>query len=475
MCSVIGVCSRNGEDVSHDAIELMSVLRHRGPEAFGVKCRGREVKSRSLNELKVPATDVVLGHCLLSTTGYGVQPISAGNVSIAHNGQIYNYEELNASLGFGQPVSDSEVIARFFSSRLEKSGAGFLSALKEFSRRTEGEYAVGALLGKKLFAFRDFLGQKPLWFGSSDSVLAFASEPAALMKIGIQFPQPLPPGHLLEISRFRMKASEAYTLTDFRKTVPKKHSMNALHAAFGHAVSMQCAGLGRAAVLFSGGVDSSLIAKAVSGLVPKTRLFVAGVDGSHDIESAESASEELGLPLEKILLSEKRVERLALRSAGMLSFFDVMQVALAVPELACAERISPQGFKVVFSGQGSDEIFCGYSSYADLLARSGQKAVGREIWSSLSRMWSRNFHRDDAILASQSLELRLPFMSRSFLREAMAFPAGEKMLSKDDRLRKHPVRGLARLCGIPESIASRPKKAMQYGSGTQKVVSKLFG
>ena len=239
-------------------------------------------------------------------------------------------------------------------------------------------------------------------------------------------------------------------------------------------MDLQCAGVKKATVLFSGGVDSSLIAKAVSQRVPDTLLFVAGVEGSEDLKSAQKASEALNLLLEKIILSDKNVRELAERSKEILSFYDEMQIGLAVPELACAKRISELRYTICFSGQGSDEIFCGYTSYANSLKEGGYPAVEEELWLAIARMWSRNFYRDDIVLASQTLELRVPFMSEGFLREAMAIPASEKILSPEDNLKKHPVRDLARLAGIPEFIASKPKKAMQYGSGVQKIVSKMM-
>ncbi len=471
MCSVIGVYSKKGEDVSHEAYKLLASLSRRGPEGFGVKTQKEEKKSVALKGLlPLPTGSIILGHCLLSTTGFAVQPITHSKISIAHNGQIYNYNEINTFQK--KPSSDSEVIAKFFSKGLQNKN--FSAVAREFFSKVEGEFAVGALYGNKLYAFRDFLGLKPLWYGENNSLIAFASGPGALMKIGIQFPQPLLPGYLLEISKKGAFTKPICTLADFKKSVPKKHPAAALRREFERAMDLQCAGLKKAAVLFSGGVDSSLIAKAVSQRVGQTVLFVAGVEGSDDIKNADTASRELGLVLEKIILSEEEIKSLSLKCMKILSFFDEMQIGLAVPELACAGCISKMGFKVVFSGQGSDEIFCGYSSYAKSLEIGGYLQVNSDIWASLSRMWSRNFYRDDAIISSCSLELRVPFMAGGFLREALAIPAQQKILSVQDPLRKHPLRELAKSYGLSDYICLRPKKSMQYGSGVQKIVSKLL-
>ena len=279
MCSISGVYSKRGEDVSGVAFELLSGMRHRGPEAFGIKTPEGEKKSGSLKELQpLPKGETALGHSLLSITGHAVQPITSSGVSIAHNGQIYNFRDFNS---WGEGSSDSEIIAGFFAKKLQKTPMP--SATKQFMQKARGEYAIGLLHKKKLFAFRDPLGIRPLWFGENDSFIAFASEPHALIKVDLNFPRPLLPGHLLEVTEKGVEVKKIFSMDDFRKTVPKKHSQEALLREFEKTISLQTIGLEKAAVLFSGGVDSSLIAKAVSQRVPKTRLFVAGVEGSPDL------------------------------------------------------------------------------------------------------------------------------------------------------------------------------------------------
>ncbi|VVC00837.1 Amidophosphoribosyltransferase [uncultured archaeon] len=394
---------------------------------------------------------------------------SAGGLSVLLDGAVHNFCLLGGDSG--ECAHDSGAILKFFSAALEEKKP--VQVLKEFYSVAGGGYAVVLATEGALFAFRDFLGIKPLWFGRKNESFAISSDPQALKGIGL-VPVALLPGHLLEFSAAGLSTKKAFDLNDFRLTVPKGHSIEKLRKEFEVALEMQCSGLEKAAVLFSGGVDSSLVAKAVSQKVPSTKLFVAGVEGSHDLAVAEESAKELGLTLEKIVLSEKDVLALADESASILSFSDSMQIGLSVPELACARKISEGGFRVVFSGQGSDEIFCGYTNYLKVLGEKGFDGVEGELWLSLERMWSRNFCRDNAILSSCSLEARMPFMEIGFLREAMAFPASEKMLSVSDPLRKHPVRELAKLYGLPDSIALQPKKAMQYGSGVQKIVLKMF-
>lgn len=497
MCSIFGIYSKKNEDVSEQSFSLLDSQRHRGSDGFGVQCLNpkSEKKASFLKELlPLPKSSLFLGHSLLSTTGFGLQPFSKGKVSIVHNGQIYNYKSLVDSKAKSASVpqnsksnslsSDSEAVALFFSKLFSKESS-VKSSVKKFMNSAVGEYAIGMLKEKKLYAFRDFMGFKPIWFGENDSFLAFASDPAALVKIDIPFPQPLKPGHLLEISKNGFSVEKIFDYSDFRKLSEKKKnkfflgknsgkekSFENLFSVFEEMVSFQTQGIKKAAVLFSGGIDSSVVAKAVSLKVPKTVLFVAGTKESHDILLAEKSAKLLGLPLEKIILNEQDIERLAIRSMKILSFYDEMQIGIAVPLLACAEKIKEKGFKVVFSGQGSDELFCGYSAYAKTLAKKDYSAVEDSIWFAISRMWYRNLHRDDAILASCTLELRSPLLLPPLISAAMQIPAKEKIHSIDDQIRKHPIRDLAKHYSVSNEIISMKKKAMQYGSGCQKIVSK---
>lgn len=469
MCSIMGVLSKDGSDVSPKAREMLFSLKARGPEGFGFASTQGFATAKDIKDLRFPASDVFLGHCLLSTTGSKAQPISKNSFSFSHNGQLYNYEDfVGGSWDFS---SDSEVLCNFLEGH---AGAdGLFSGFDFLSKNAIGEFAVGCLHNGELFAFRDFTGQKPVWFGENGKIMAFASESGPLRKIGVESPEPLLPGNLLKMSGTGFSEEKVFGFSDFLKTVPKKHSFEGLKSEFERAIGLQTRNIKNAAVLFSGGVDSSLVARAVSEKV-KTKLFVAGLAQSPDVVWAKSAAKELGLDIVSIELSENDIKSLGRECEGRLGGFDSMQVAIGIPELACAKEIAKENLKVVFSGQGSDEIFCGYSKYAQLLASGGADAIEREISSALSNMWLRNFNRDDLVVCGQGLELRLPFFAQNFLREAMAIPASEKILSVSDTLRKHPVRALAREYGISKSIYEKPKKALQYGSGVQKVVSRLF-
>ncbi|MFH1895564.1 MAG: asparagine synthase-related protein [archaeon] len=467
MGSVSGVVSKKNEDVFERLMELLFDLRHRGKDSFGVMVNSQTKISFSLQSLRKTFIKGSIGiaHSRLEITGKQPQPLTFGNSSgIIFNGEIYNFFEFSSS------GSDSVFVRDFFEKELKNNSVEF--AVKKFMSKANGEYAVAVFHNKKIFVFRDLFGIKPVWFGENDSFIAFSSEPKPLKKMNINFPLPLPPGSLLVLSEKGVQVKKVFSFDLMKKSCSKKASFSELKKSFFESVSLRSRNLEKTGVFFSGGVDSTLIAKAVSSFVPKTELFTAGMQDSHDIVSAEKAAEELGLKLHLRIIEEHELKDLSLKALSVLSFFDEMQLQLAVPEYAVCGLASKNGMKVMFSGQGSDEIFGGYSNYTKVL--SSNASVSDAIWHSVLNLWSRNFYREDIISMNFSLEHRLPFLDKNLVCTAMKIPVKQKIFGPKDKLRKRILRKLALDSGISKEISFKPKKALQYGSGVSRHLTKLF-
>ena len=443
---------------------LLFDLRHRGNAYFGVSVKGRTVHSETLSSMrnKFIKGSVGLAHSLMSVTDFQHQPIDFPEGTIIFNGEIYNFFE------FTDSNSDSLFIKEFFEKELKKNSME--KSVNKFMNKANGEYSIAIYFKKKIYAFRDILGIKPLWFGENDSFIAFSSEPKPLKKMNINYPLPLLPGSLLILSQKGIEVKKVFSFDAMKKKCSKKASFLDLKQSFFESVFLRTRKTDKAAVLFSGGVDSTVIAKAVSSVVPETELFSVGMENSHDLQSAVKASDELGLKLHLRVLEKDELKDLSLKALSVLSFFDEMQLQLAVPEYAVCELVKNKGFSTIFSGQGSDEIFGGYYSYTKVSLNK----VQNEIWHSVFNLWSRNLYREDIISMNFYLEHRLPFLDKELVCTSMRIPVKQKIFSSKDNLRKRVLRKLALDLDISEEIALKPKKSLQYGSGVSKHISKFF-
>ncbi|MEM4261575.1 MAG: asparagine synthetase B [Candidatus Diapherotrites archaeon] len=474
MCGIFGILSKTQKPINEEAEILAQSLNKRGPDGFGIYTHEKTNYYKHETKIKLEETTIALGHCLLSTTGFGKQPMQEKETAIAHNGTIYNYQEFCQEK---KAKSDSYAILEFITTQKQEkkeTNLDFLKkTLKEFSKKAIGEYAIGIMKEKDLFAFRDFTGQKPVWYGETKNAYAFASEPNALKKIGVDYTQPLIPGNLLQITKKGFKTHKVYNLKDFIKEAKTKKTKETLKQIFEKTIEMQTKNINKAAILFSGGIDSSLIAKTISEKV-QTKLFVAGTKESHDLKEAKQTAKEIGLELIETEIEENQAKEIMIECTTVIPFCDKMQLALAITEMTCAKAIKKENIRVVFTGQGSDELFCGYNSYLNTLKKEGYEGIEKEIEYSTANMWARNFAREDAIFANQSLEIRLPFFAQNMIKKALSIKAKEKIKSEKDMLRKHPIRELAKQLGLKEQIYTKQKKSMQYGSGTQKIIEKLL-
>ncbi|MFH1224460.1 MAG: asparagine synthase C-terminal domain-containing protein [Candidatus Diapherotrites archaeon] len=251
--------------------------------------------------------------------------------------------------------------------------------------------------------------------------------------------------------------------------------IRALRSAFDAAIGEQTKNTPHAAVLFSGGLDSSLVAKAVSLRVEKTELFSVGTEGAQDLDFVEEVADEMGLKLHVRTVRTSEIPAYVKKTKKVLGSElakSKLQLQIAVPEFIALEQVKKHGFPVFFSGQGGDELFCGYSSFKRVLKEGGYKAVDAEIASLLEIMPSHNLAREEALASHFSLEHRMPLTHPAFVKAALKIPAREKITSPEDKLRKHSLRALARELGVPEIACARRKKAIQYGSGVAKVLRK---
>jgi asparagine synthase (glutamine-hydrolysing) len=220
------------------------------------------------------------------------------------------------------------------------------------------------------------------------------------------------------------------------------------------------------ALLFSGGIDSTLISKLLQITEKQFKCYTAGVKGAQDPLCAKKVAKLMNLDFTVLYIDVEKYLAEVVKNQGEAN---IMKVGVAMPEYVCCEQASKDGLKVVISGLGTEELFGGYQRHYDALKKGGVKAFKKEMEEGLKTIWERDVKRDLKVSEKFSLELRTPFLDQRVIEEAMKIPAKEKI----GKLKKGPLREIARELGIPEEVCIRPKKAAQYGSGVEKEIRKL--
>jgi len=220
MCGVIGIYSENENLTPHIAYYSLFSLQHRGQESAGIATynngnisvyKGMGLVTQVFNGkiLKKLEGKVSIGHVRYSTTGESkienAQPLfvksKAGNLAIAHNGNLVNYWELRKELENSGRIflteSDTEVIAHLLSSYLIEYDV--VEALELLTEKLVGSYTLTILYNDILIGYRDPYGFKPLCIGKGDFGYLIASESCAIDGSEAEFIRDIRPGEAIII------------------------------------------------------------------------------------------------------------------------------------------------------------------------------------------------------------------------------------------------------------------------------------
>ena len=214
---------------------------------------------------------------------------------------------------------------------------------------------------------------------------------------------------------------------------------------------------GNAALIFSGGLDSSLLG-ALAKPFHSLPLYTVGLPGCHDLRAASKGAEELGLPWKGIVMEEVQVRRGVVFLREVLGLKDPVPISFELPlYLACTSV--PE--RTIVTGQGADELFAGYARYRSMSAWEREMALRQD----LEGLLVSGIPREERMAAHFHKSLLCPYLCPSVREVASRFRVEELISERGNKL---PLRSLAQQIGL--SAADRPKKAAQYGSGIMKAM-----
>jgi len=480
MCTICGHFAMEGAIPSTDIYDMLKKMEHRGPDSHGVCLDGQIHQAVTVDEmrqtLQTPSR-IALGHSRLSIVGQekASQPFTScdGVLSLIHNGEIYNYEKLRGLLYHRHAIkttSDSEIIVHL----LEEVYRGdLLEAVQKLTPLLDGMYALAVTDGKELVVARDPVGKKPLYYIENQGIVYFASEKKALWN-GQDQPHRLYPGDLLHLSRAGARVAEGFHLqfpqidiVDFREAVELYKEVLI------KAVRKRLTGLRESVigVIFSGGIDSVLVAKLLQREGKNIICYCTGTQDSGDILAAQEVARELGLVLKNTFIDQSTVQALLPEVVRQVEESGLLQVEVAIPMYLAAKLAAGDGVRVMFTGQAADELFAGYPWYIDVMRQDGYLRLHEKLWEDLCLLYTDTLEREDKLTMAHSIELRAPYLDRDVIQTAMRISPRLKIEGERDVLRKRVHRQAAVELGVPAYLAFRAKDPAQSGSGIHDIIT----
>jgi len=501
MCGIVGILSKKERNVAPLIGKMLSCMKNRGPDGMGLSTENQIVYSDTFDNplfSEVQGHDV-LGHSRLAIVGgsCGQQPFVSCDKKLVleHNGEIYNYKEIRKNLSAHHTFTtstDSEVIVHLLEDHYHKTEGNLIEAIKRTVAQLDGIYvlAIREQSTGDIVLVRDGIGVRQIYYGESSDFIAFASERKALWKIAMSDQiKRLLPGYALVISHKDGSSNIRTTLfpisVNTKKSIREKYSIlytdidsavNAYSDTLIESMRKRVSDFKRIGIVFSGGIDSVIVAYLAKQMAPEVVCYTSGIKDSSDILNSLDIAEKLDLKLEVEQMTEFDVENTIPKIINIIEDDNMGQVEVAIPIYGAVKLAHEQGIRVMLTGQGADELFGGYSWYSKIVKKHGYEKIQGYLIEDIKLLYKETLEREDKITMSQSIELREPFLDTNLIDTVLRIDPRLNIQNNGnnyDNLGKRVHRKLAEKLGIPKEIAYRIKEAAQHGSGIHNTLNAL--
>jgi asparagine synthase (glutamine-hydrolysing) len=379
MCGIAGIIDSNKTLTTKSSIDNFAQFnRFRGPDAYGIE-------TGNLNE----NVNFAIAHHRLSIVDLNKsanQPMNKGVWKLVFNGEIYNFREIKTELeNLGRQFStnsDTEVILELLE----------IYPFKEALEKLNGMFALAAIntLSNELFLARDRWGKKPLYYHSDNNHLSFSSDFRSFSTLNKKFtinesglkyyfselslPQPetifnqinqLLPGHYIVYKNGNLsqkkyldlfKNKRDNTASQAELSAPSKTVKNLLSNAIKSRLQADVP----VGAFLSGGIDSGIIVGLSKKYTEKLNTFTFGFDDAKFDERpyAKILAKKYNTNHHELLINSDDIDIEGL----ILEFGEPFADSSMIPSYLISKTVSNDQ-KVVLSGDGGDEIFCGNNTY----------------------------------------------------------------------------------------------------------------
>jgi len=479
--------SLNGDSLNGELIEELFMLgKERGPENFKFFDNYKNM-------------NISIGFHRLAINGLNEisnQPIVIDNILLICNGEIYNYKQLFDSHHFKQTTnSDCEIIIHMYMKYGMNQMLKLLHGVFAFILIDYRDYENLDLF--KVFSARDTYGIRPMFYlEKNNGTLGFSSELKQLSPLYASnegdIIKQFPPGHVKQFDYYKDKKTNLKlvfsSLTNFKydsynhwtsfelyNKHPTSHDIQYnlynINKYLKQAVEYRVHNTDRpVACLLSGGLDSSLITALVAKHYKnpnQLETYSIGLKDAEDLKYARKVAEYIGTNHHEIIVSEDDFFNAIPEVINTIESYDTTTVRASVGNYLIGKYISEHSnAKVIFNGDGSDELTGGYLYM--------HHAPTNEDFDMECRRLLDNIHyfdvlRSDRCISTHGLEPRTPFLDTIFTRY---------YLSISERIRNHtngnlPEKYLLRKAFsqekiLPNEVLWRTKEAFSDGVSSEK-------
>jgi asparagine synthase (glutamine-hydrolysing) len=405
MCGIFFICSKSGVfDDIRGILKKFKLLKRRGPDQYSLMINNNNI----IGFQRLAIND---------TSDAGMQPFVKNETITMCNGEIYNYESLVCSTnesGELKSKSDCEIIPLLIHRH------GIKSALQML----DGVFALAHVNTslQTLFLARDRLGVKPIFYAENDSFFIAASEAKSIDGLGFHNITPLPPGVILSYSLLtHLTTYDTYAQPLSPAAISRHDSFDvACYTIREHlirAVEKRMTSDREIGCLLSGGLDSSIIASILAKEMRQRgktlRTFSVGFPDSTDIVFAREVAKHIGSDHHELIIQYKDALSRVSDVIFATETYDTTTIRASTPMFLLCEWIN-QHFpdKVIFSGEGSDELFSGYLYFHNAPTPEDARTDSVRL---LNELYHYDVLRADRCTASNGLEFREPFLDKDLI------------------------------------------------------------
>lgn len=467
MCGIFGIICKNCENFNHNnflgsgetfreiAYRSSGKQRHRGPDHTGVVV------------LKDEGIAVVQERLAVMGGKIGDQPFTSddGNIVLVANGEIYNYLDVAAKLailkGSYKPRNDCDVIIGCY----EEYGMDLYKHLMGMFA-----FVLYDRSKKLLIVARDPIGIIPLYKGvDKDGNLWFASEMKCLTEFCPEI-SVFPPGHVYSGTTNTMKLERFWNPKWENKVPITDVDLPLLRTKLESAIRTHLDCDAPFAALLSGGVDSSLVASIATKLMreknPNFRLktFSVGLKGAPDFKYSRMVADYIGSDHEEVYFTVEEGLDCIRDVIYKVETYDITTVRCSILMCLLSRIIKGEGYKMILSGEGADEIFGGYLYF--------HAAPSPEDFHYETVTRTKNLHLSDCQRANKcsmawGIEPRVPFLDTEFFEHVMSIRPEHRMpIPKTKQsIEKYILRAAFVDDYLPDEVLWRQKEQFSDGVG----------